>query len=80
MTYLAEEIHPDSIGLAMGLCIGGSAIGGMGGRLAVGVLADHLGWRAGVAGFNGALWLAGLLIAWRLARGSAAGAVEAPGD
>ena len=49
MTYLAEEMHPESIGLGMGLFIGGSAIGGMGGRLAVGVLADHLGWRAGVA-------------------------------
>ncbi|MDE2294172.1 MAG: MFS transporter [Gammaproteobacteria bacterium] len=49
MTYLAEEMHPESIGLGMGLFIGGSAIGGMGGRLAVGVLADHLGWRAGIA-------------------------------
>jgi YNFM family putative membrane transporter len=49
MTYLSEEIHPDSIGLAMGLFIGGSAIGGMGGRLIVGVLADHFGWRIGIA-------------------------------
>ncbi|MDE1923280.1 MAG: MFS transporter [Gammaproteobacteria bacterium] len=49
MTYLSEEMHPDSIGLAMGLFIGGSAIGGMGGRLFVGVLADHFGWRFGIA-------------------------------
>ena len=49
MTYLAEEMHPEAIGLGMGLFIGGSAIGGMGGRLAVGVLADHFGWRTGIA-------------------------------
>lgn len=49
MTYLSEEMHPDSIGLAMGLFIGGSAIGGMGGRLIAGVLADYCGWRIGVA-------------------------------
>ena len=29
MTYLSEEIHPQHIGLAMGLYIGGNAIGGM---------------------------------------------------
>jgi MFS transporter, YNFM family, putative membrane transport protein len=40
MAYLSEEMHPDSIGLAMGLYIGGSAVGGMGGRLLVGVVAD----------------------------------------
>ncbi len=49
MTYLSEEMHVDSIGLAMGLFIGGSAIGGMGGRLFVGVLADLYGWRIGIA-------------------------------
>lgn len=49
MTYLSEEMHPDSIGLAMGLYIGGSAIGGMGGRLVVGIVADYFGWRIGMA-------------------------------
>lgn len=49
MTYLSEEMHADSIGLAMGLFIGGSAFGGMGGRLIAGVLADYFGWRVGVA-------------------------------
>jgi YNFM family putative membrane transporter len=49
MTYLSEEVHPESIGLGMGLYIGGNAAGGLGGRLIAGVLADFFGWRVGVA-------------------------------
>lgn len=45
MTYLSEEIDPDHIGLAMGLYIGGNAIGGMSGRLICGVLVDFTTWR-----------------------------------
>lgn len=44
MTYLSEEIHPQHIGLAMGLYIGGNAIGGMSGRLITGVLSDYVSW------------------------------------
>jgi YNFM family putative membrane transporter len=44
MTYLSEEIHPDHIGLAMGLYIAGNAIGGMSGRLILGVLIDYVSW------------------------------------
>ena len=44
MTYLSEEIHPRHIGLAMGLYIGGNAIGGMSGRLITGVLVDFVSW------------------------------------
>ena len=36
MAYLSEEMHRDSIGLGMGLYIGGGAAGGMGGRLLTG--------------------------------------------
>lgn len=50
MAYLAEEVHAESIGLAMGLYISGSAVGGMGGRLFAGVVTDFLGWRSGLAG------------------------------
>lgn len=55
MTYLSEEMHPESIGLGMGLYISGSAVGGMSGRLIAGVVADFAGWQAGVAavGFIG---------------------------
>jgi MFS transporter, YNFM family, putative membrane transport protein len=49
MTYLSEEVHPESIGLGMGLYIGGNAAGGLGGRLIAGVLTDYFGWRIGVA-------------------------------
>lgn len=44
MTYLSEEIHPEHIGLAMGLYISGNAIGGMSGRLILGVLIDYVSW------------------------------------
>src|SRR5690606_38517489 len=43
MTYLVEEVDSRSLGLAMGLYIGGNAVGGMSGRLIAGVVADHWG-------------------------------------
>ncbi len=49
MAYLTEEMHPDSMGLGMGLYIGGNAAGGLGGRLIAGVLTGYFGWRVGVA-------------------------------
>jgi len=49
MTYLNEEVHVESIGLGMGLYIGGSAIGGLSGRLLAGAVSDLLGWRAALA-------------------------------
>ena len=49
MAYLTEEMHPDSMGLGMGLYIGGNAAGGLGGRLIAGVLTGYFGWRAGIA-------------------------------
>ena len=60
MTYLSEEIHPESIGLGMGLYISGSAVGGMGGRIITGVLTDFFDWRVGVA----VVGVIGLLAAW----------------
>jgi YNFM family putative membrane transporter len=66
MAYLAEEIEPAALGLSMGLYISGSTLGGMGGRLAVAVLADHWSWRVAVAavgaeGLAGAVFLAAAL-------------------
>jgi len=49
MTYLSEEMHAESIGLGMGLYIGGSAVGGLGGRLVAALVADLSGWRAALA-------------------------------
>ena len=61
MTYLSEEMHPESIGLGMGLYISGNAIGGMGGRLIAGVMADFFSWRVGVATVGTLGLLAGLV-------------------
>jgi YNFM family putative membrane transporter len=49
MAYLAEEVHPDGLGLAMGLYVGGTAIGGMAGRVITGVVADLFSWRVAIA-------------------------------
>jgi len=65
MTYLSEEVHGESIGLAMGLYIGGNAIGGMGGRLISGFAADHASWRVAV----GIIGVLGLVSAALVARG-----------
>ncbi|MHB1512577.1 MAG: MFS transporter [Acidiferrobacter sp.] len=49
MAYINEELDTDAVGLGMGLYIGGSAVGGMSGRLLSGVLASLWGWRAALA-------------------------------
>jgi YNFM family putative membrane transporter len=49
MAYLAEEIEPHSLGFAMGLYIGGTALGGMTGRVLTGLAADLGGWRTALA-------------------------------
>ncbi len=64
MAYVSEEVEPKSIGLAMGLFIGGNAIGGMAGRIISGVLTDLGSWRLAI-GLIGALGLAAALAAWR---------------
>lgn len=49
MAYLAEEIHPRALGAAMGLYIGGTAFGGMMGRVGIGILAEFASWRVALA-------------------------------
>ncbi len=65
MTYLSEEIHPQHIGLAMGLYIGGNAIGGMSGRLIVGVLIDFVSWHTAML-VIGALALIAAGLFWKV--------------
>lgn len=48
IAYLREEVHHDSHARAAGLYIGGTAVGGLIGRLLAGVLADLGGWRVAV--------------------------------
>src|SRR5580693_5506606 len=50
MAYLAEEVDRRHLGRAMGLYVAGNAIGGLGGRVIAGVLAEHGGWRVALAG------------------------------
>jgi MFS transporter, YNFM family, putative membrane transport protein len=52
MAYIAEEVHGDTVGGAMGLYIGGAAIGGMAGRMVTSVVSDWLGWRFALAGIG----------------------------
>ncbi len=49
MAYVGEEIHPDAVGVSMGLYVGSGALGGMTGRLLTGVLADLFSWRPALA-------------------------------
>ncbi|POA30148.1 MFS transporter [Pseudomonas sp. GW460-R15] len=65
MTYLSEEIHPQHIGLAMGLYIGGNAIGGMCGRLIVGVLIDFVNWHTAMLVIGG-LALIAAAVFWKI--------------
>lgn len=53
VAYLNEELHPEVAGRAIGLYIGGNALGGMLGRLVAGVLDDLGGWRLAVGGIGG---------------------------
>ncbi|NLE18472.1 MAG: MFS transporter, partial [Propioniciclava sp.] len=60
--YLREEVAPTWASAATGLYIGGTALGGMSGRLLTGVLADLFGWRVAI----GAIAALGLAIALAL--------------
>jgi MFS transporter, YNFM family, putative membrane transport protein len=64
MAYLSEEMDRRSVGLAMGLYIGGSGLGGMVGRFVSGFLADVASWRAAL-GVIGAFGVISALIFWR---------------
>jgi YNFM family putative membrane transporter len=54
MAYLSEEIHPRGLGLSMGLYVGGTAFGGMFGRVGIGALTTYASWRAAL-GIMGAV-------------------------
>ncbi len=64
MAYLSEEMDYKSVGLAMGLYIGGSGLGGMTGRFATGYLTDIASWRVALGAIGGFGILAALIF-WR---------------
>lgn len=49
MAYLAEEIAPEGLGLAMGLYVGGTAFGGMIGRIGMSALQEYFSWRTAMS-------------------------------
>src|SRR5580765_6924853 len=53
MAYLGEEIHPDDVGVSMGLYVGSGALGGMTGRLLTALLTDLFSWRPTLAVIGG---------------------------
>lgn len=57
MAYIGEEIHPDSLGTAMGLYVSGTTVGGMFGRIVTGMITDFFSWQIAL----GTLGLIGLL-------------------
>jgi YNFM family putative membrane transporter len=68
MVYLSEEMDPEALGYSMGLYIGGTAIGGMAGRVISGVLSDWLGWRLGTGILAGLILAAAIAVAVLLPR------------
>jgi YNFM family putative membrane transporter len=66
MAYVSEEVETPSVGAAMGLYIGGSAVGGMVGRIGVTLAAQALGWREALA-VVGLVGLGAALLFWRQA-------------
>jgi YNFM family putative membrane transporter len=76
MAYLSEEIDPKSLGVAMGTYIGGSAFGGMLGRVLASVISDFFSWRIAV----GAMGIAGLYAAFEFTRSLPASRNFRPGE
>ena len=66
VAYLREEVHEDSHAKATGLYIGGTALGGMAGRLVAGGLADLGGWRWRSAASGRSRWSCAGLARWLL--------------
>jgi len=65
MAYLSEEIEPASLGIAMGLYISGNSVGGMSGRIIIGMLSDYFNWRVALGSIGILSFLASLLF-WYL--------------
>lgn len=66
MAYIGEEFEPASLPVAMGLYVGGTALGGLLGRLLTGVLSDLGGWTLALGGIATLGLLASLLFVWLL--------------
>lgn len=66
MAYLSEEIDPKGLGFAMGLYVGGTALGGMLGRVGMSAMTEFWGWRHALAALSVLDLLAALGFVWLL--------------
>lgn len=66
MAYMSEEMDSRAAGLAMGLYVGGTALGGMTGRLLGGVVTEYGSWRLTMAVVGVLGILVGLVLWHRL--------------
>lgn len=66
MAYVGEEFDPESLPAAMGLYIGGTALGGLLGRLLSGLLSDIGGWQTALGGIAAMGLMALVLFVWLL--------------
>lgn len=66
MAYLSEEIDPSGLGFAMGLYVGGTALGGMLGRVGMSAMTEFWGWRNALAVLSVLDLLAALGFVWLL--------------
>lgn len=66
MAYVGEEFDPASLPAAMGLYIGGTALGGLLGRLLSGLLSDIGGWQLALGGIACLGFVALGLFVWLL--------------
>jgi YNFM family putative membrane transporter len=64
MAHVAETAAPGEVASAMGLYVAGTALGGMTGRVGLGLLADLHGWTVGLLSVS-ALTAAGVGLVWR---------------
>ena len=48
MAYINEEFHPRSLGFVIGMYVSGSTIGGLSGRLIIGILTDLYSWKVAI--------------------------------
>ncbi len=64
MAYLSEEVYAPSLGYAMGMMIGGNALGGLMGRISIGIVTDISNWRIALA-VLGLIGLAAAVYFWR---------------
>ncbi|MBK5443750.1 MFS transporter [Peribacillus sp. TH24] len=66
MAYISEEFHPKSLGYVMGIYVSGSSIGGLAGRLIVGVLTDHFSWNIAIGSLGALSLIISLAFWWML--------------